>query len=432
MLDKNKLQRIISDYHTKPPKKLVERNLSLPDDINKIITVIGPRRSGKTAVIEQMAQTLQKNGLKASQILYLNFEDERLVLDTNELDTILQVYAEMYPSQDMSTCYFMFDEIQNILGWEKFVRRIYDTISYHVYITGSNSKLLSTEIATELRGRTLTFELLPLSFNEYLRFKKIDSKLENSVNQAKVNAAFSDFMKFGGFPEIALLPEAYHKNILQDYFNVMIYRDMIERYQFGNVHVLKYFLKRMYESVGKPFSVNKVYNDLKSQNYNIGKNTLYQYLDAAHTIYMCTGLNKYSQSVLKQELSEKKYYAIDTGLLQALTFEFSNDFGSVLENTVMLELLKTGHKLYYFKDKKECDIIIQNTDGTLTPAQVCYDMSNSDTRKREFLGLAAACQYLNTKKGLIFTMQKEPDTIFNEFRFEIINTADYFKNRKKE
>lgn len=431
MLDKNKLQRIISDYHTKPPKKLVERNLSLPDDINKIITVIGPRRSGKTAVIEQMAQTLQKNGLKASQILYLNFEDERLVLDTNELDTILQVYAEMYPSQDMSSCYFMFDEIQNILGWEKFVRRIYDTISYHVYITGSNSKLLSTEIATELRGRTLTFELLPLSFNEYLRFKKIDPTLENSVNQAKINAAFSDFMKYGGFPEIALLPEAYHKNILQDYFNVMIYRDMIERYQFGNVHVLKYFLKRMYESVGKPFSVNKVYNDLKSQNYNIGKNTLYQYLDAAHTIYMCAGVHKYSQSVLKQELSEKKYYAIDTGLLQALTLEFSNDFGSVLENTVMLELLKTGHKLYYFKDKKECDIIIQNNDGTLVPAQVCYDMSNTDTRKREYMGLVGACQYLNTQKGLIFTMQSEPNASFNGMTFEIVNTADYFKNRKK-
>ncbi|MDX2190006.1 MAG: ATP-binding protein, partial [Bacteroidota bacterium] len=367
MLDKQKLQKIIADYHSKPPKKLIERDLSLPEDINKIVTVIGPRRSGKTATIEHMAETLRVNGLKNSQILYLNFEDERLVLNSDDLDTILQVYAEMYPAQDLANCYFMFDEIQNINGWEKFVRRLYDTVSSHVYITGSNSKLLSTEIATELRGRTLTFELLPLSFNEYLRFKKIDSTLETTANHAKIQTAFRDFMKYGGFPEIALLPEEYHKNILQDYFNVMIYRDMIERYQFGNVHVLKYFLKRMFESVGKPFSVNKVFNDLKSQNYNIGKNKLYQFLDAANTIYMCAGVHKYSQSVLKQELSEKKYYAIDIGLLQALTFEFSNDFGSILENTVILELLKRGHKLFYFKDKKECDIIIQNNDGTLTP-----------------------------------------------------------------
>ncbi len=423
---KETLQKIIANYHNKPFKKLVERDCEVPTDLNKIITVIGPRRSGKTALLQQTAQKIQSKGVKINQILFLDFEDERLQLTVDQLDLILQVYQEMYPQIILENCYFFFDEIQNVIGWEKFVRRMYDSVSPHLFLSGSNSKLLSSEIATELRGRTLTIEILPLSFREYLRFKNINSSSFDSATTARVNAAFVDFMQNGGFPEIALLPESFHKNILQEYFNVMIFRDIMERYGFQNSSVLKYFLKRMYESVGKPFSVNKVFNDLKSQGYKVGKNMLYEYSNAASAIFLSLEVQKFCHSIVKQEGSEKKYYAIDTGLLNALTFDFKDDFGRIFENVVLLELRKKGLISYFYKEYRECDFVVQKDDGTLLPIQVCYDMSKSETRKSEYQGLVDACEYLKVKKGLILTRQNEENTVYKDVEIEIKSAIRYF------
>ncbi len=417
---------LIANYHKSIKKVFVSRDYVLPLTLNKIITVIGPRRSGKTALLQFAAQKLVKDGIKATQIIYINFEDERLLLLAKDLDKILQAYAEMYPKQELADCYFFFDEIQNVDGWEKFVRRVYDTVSSHVFLTGSNAKLLSSEIATELRGRTYTIELLPLSFKEYLRFKKIDTQGLDTKTQAKINEAFIQFMKEGGFPEIALLPTEFHKNILQDYYHVMMYRDMIERYGFSQVGVLKYFLKRMFECITTPFSVNKVFNELKSQGYKISKNTLYEYLDAAIAIFFCSTNTKFSHSVLKQELSEKKYYAIDNGLLNALTFAFKDDWGAMLENTVHLEFRKQGLKTFFYKGNKECDFVVEQTDGSLLPVQVCYDMDNSDTRKREFAGLTEACNFLNVNKGMVLTLSAPDELVVENINIQVIHVARYF------
>lgn len=417
---------LIANYHKSIKKVFVSRDYVLPLTLNKIITVIGPRRSGKTALLQFAAQKLVIDGVKATQIIYINFEDERLLLLAKDLDKILQAYAEMYPNQELADCYFFFDEIQNVDGWEKFVRRVYDTVSSHVFLTGSNAKLLSSEIATELRGRTYTIELLPLSFKEYLRFKKIDTQGLDTKTQAKINAAFIQFMKEGGFPEITLLPTEFHKNILQDYYHVMMYRDMIERYGFSQVGVLKYFLKRMFECITTPFSVNKVFNELKSQGYKISKNTLYEYLDAAIAIFFCSTSTKFSHSVLKQELSEKKYYAIDNGLLNALTFAFKDDWGAMLENTVHLEFRKKGLKTFFYKGNKECDFVVEQPDGNLLPVQVCYDMDNPDTRKREFAGLTEACNFLNVKNGVVLTLSAADELVVENINIQVIHVARYF------
>lgn len=417
---------LITNYHKAIKKVFVRRDYLMPLNLNKIITVIGPRRSGKTALLQFAAQQLVKNGVKATQIIYINFEDERLLLLAKDLDKILQAYAEMYPNQELADCYFFFDEIQNVDGWEKFVRRVYDTVSSHVFLTGSNAKLLSSEIATELRGRTYTIELLPLSFKEYVRFKKIETQDLDTKTQAKINAAFIQFIKEGGFPEIALLPPEFHKNILQDYYHVMMYRDMIERYGFGQVGVLKYFLKRMFECITTPFSVNKVFNELKSQGYKVSKNTLYEYLDAAIAIFFCSTSTKFSHSVLKQELSEKKYYAIDNGLLNALTFTFKDDWGAMLENTVHLELRKKGLKTFFYKGNKECDFVVEQADGSLLPLQVCYAMDNPDTRKREFAGLIETCKYLNVNRGVVLTLSDAEEVVIDNITIQVIHAAKYF------
>lgn len=201
MKKKEQLKQIIRDFHLQESFYVIPRELKPPLDTKKIITLIGVRRCGKTSILYEMINTLAQT-IEKTKIFFINFEDERLNLSTDELDLLLQAFMELYPKQNLSECYFFFDEIQNILGWEKFVRRVYDTISKNIYITGSNSKLLSSEIATSLRGRTLSFEVFPLSFKEYLTFKDISIDLYSTKSLAHIKNAFALFLKNGGFPRL--------------------------------------------------------------------------------------------------------------------------------------------------------------------------------------------------------------------------------------
>ena len=176
MKKKEQIKQIIRDFHINDNFDVKTRALQPPIDTKKIITLIGVRRCGKTSILYDMINQLSSK-IDKTKILFLNFEDERLELEVDELDLVLQSFRELYPEQDLKECYFFFDEIQNITGWEKFVRRIYDSISKNIFITGSNSKLLSSEIATSLRGRTLSYEVFPLSFSEYLSFRDIEVDL---------------------------------------------------------------------------------------------------------------------------------------------------------------------------------------------------------------------------------------------------------------
>ena len=247
MKKKEVLKQIIRDFHTGENFDVKPRILQPPLDTGKIITLIGVRRCGKTSILYDTINRLSKN-IPKTQILFLNFEDERLELKVDELDLILQSFRELYPDQDLKKCYFFFDEIQNVTGWEKFIRRVYDTISKNIFITGSNSKLLGKEIATSLRGRTLTFEVFPLSFSEYLAFKEIEIDLYSSKSLAHIKNALNLFLLNGAFPETLFLDEIYINQTLQDYFNVLLYKDLVERYNITNTVALKFFLKRLIAS----------------------------------------------------------------------------------------------------------------------------------------------------------------------------------------
>ena len=247
MKKKQLLKQIIRDFHLSENFDVKPRNIQPPIDTKKIITLIGVRRCGKTSIFYHMINQLIEK-IEKTKILFLNFEDERFELNSDELDLILQAYMELYPSYKLSECYFFFDEIQNIPNWEKFIRRMYDTISKNIFITGSNSKLLSSEIATSLRGRTLNFEIFPLSFKEYLSFKDIEVDFYSSKSLAFIKNAQESFLKNGSFPEILFLEEIYANKTLQEYFNVLLYKDLAERYNITNTVALKFFLKRIISS----------------------------------------------------------------------------------------------------------------------------------------------------------------------------------------
>jgi uncharacterized protein len=426
MSTKDLLKTIITDSQARILPKVWARSLAIPLGSGKIVTLTGVRRSGKTYHLFDLMNQLKAKGVANQRLLYINFEDERLHLEGADMDLILQAYQELYPDLDMSTCYFFFDEVQEADGWEKFVDRLYSTIGQNVFITGSNSKLLSREIATALRGRTITFEVYPLSFSEFVNVVRPELNPHNSNDKARLISLFKRFMHEGGFPEIVTQTQDLKDRILQEYFNVMLLRDLVERYGISQVAVLKYFCKRVIGASACEFSVNKIYNDLKSQGYSVSKDSLYAYRDNVEAIYMGRFIPKYSESVVQSEGSQKKVYAIDSGLGSAIDFKFSEDEGRKLETVVALELLKQGKQVTYYQDNAECDFIVVDKGRVAEVLQVAVSVANEETRRREIKGLVQCCKRFGLNEGVIITLDGEETATVDNVAVRVIPAWKYF------
>jgi len=419
-MKKELLKIIIRDFHVSPLPKLNRRTLEVPIDSGKIVTLVGVRRSGKTSYLFNIIEDLLVRGVPMEKILYVNFEDERLDLKTEELDLLLQAYQELYPDTDIKDCWFFFDEIQNIADWDRFIRRIYDKGTGKIFITGSNARFLSSEIATSLRGRTISYEVFPLSFTEYLDFKGVTVDQHSSKSIARINHHLTDYLRHGGFPEVINYDDCLRNRVLQEYFNVMIYRDLLERYEIKNLPTLKFFLKRLMASATKQVSVNNIYNELKSSGFKIGKTQLYDNLEACQNIYMALLLRKQTRSMVERELGEKKIYAIDNGLLNALDYKFSDDTGKTMEQAVFLELKRRGQDIYFFKEKVECDFVVKRGFEITEAIQVAATLSDKKTRKRELRGLLECCNTFGLKEGLIITAEASEDLELAGIKVNII------------
>lgn len=397
---KTTLKRIIADFHQAALPVFRCRDLEVPLNLEKIVTIIGPRRAGKTHYLYQIMGELEKQGVARSRMLYLNFEDERLVFDGDN-DLIFDSHRELYPNQDLSQVYLFFDEIQALKGWEKFVRRVSDTISKHIFLTGSNARLLSREIATSLRGRSIAFEILPLSFKEYLAFRDIPAdNLVSSQNRALIGNAFEQYCLWGGFPEIIGIDERFKVQVLQEYFNVMLYRDLIERYEIKDIAVLKYLLKRLIGSFTREFSVNKLYNDLKSRGFSIGKDSIYRMMEEIFSIYMLAGIEKYDPAVIRREMSNKKVYLYDNGFAAAMHYSFSEDRGKRLENVVFRHLRAQIEEIFFVRNGWECDFAIFPSGRSAELIQVTERL-DSENIGRELKGLIAGKQFIGNAEGLL-------------------------------
>lgn len=404
---KQLMLKIIADFHESSIPDLIERELKIPLEIEKIITVIGPRRAGKTYFLFQIMKNLLEKGISKKHVLYVNFEDERFDFHNN-YDVILESYLSLYPEINLSDVHIFFDEIQELPGWEKFVRRLYEQTTKHIFISGSNSKFLSTEIATSLRGRCITIELLPLSFSEYLKFLKIKTtQIHSTKKQAQIANAFENYIFWGGYPEIVNIELPYKREILQEYFNVMIYRDIIERYQIGNVALLKYVLKRLLSSFSKEYSANKIHNELKSKGFSIGKDGLYQLLDHILSVYMVTYIEKYDPSVVRREMMNRKIYTFDNGLITANRVTLNEDRGKLLENIVFQHLRRKKFEIYFLKNGWECDFIFINDKNQIGLIQV-VDELNIDNVERKIKGLKSSSKIVNAEKQFLIYNSKAP------------------------
>ncbi|MCK5281774.1 MAG: ATP-binding protein [Nanoarchaeota archaeon] len=395
---KELIKTIIADFHKGGIPQFKKRDLDMPINSGKIVTLIGPRRAGKTYTMFGLMSKIKD----ITDIVYINFEDERLTIKAEELNKIIESYFELYPNK--KKIYFFFDEIQEIPGWEKFIRRVYDTISKDIFITGSSSKLLSKEIAASLRGRTLTYNIFPLSFKEYLNFKGIEKEIHSTRGKAKIFSEYEKYMEKGGFPETIEKEPDFIDKILQSYFEVMLYRDLIERYRITNHIALKFFIKKLIANTARGFSIHKIFNELKSQGVKISKDHLYDFLSYCEDAFILLPVSVFSESLQKQIL--KKSYSIDVGLSQILSFSLSKDKGRILENIVMLELKRKEKEIYFFKEKHECDFIIKQKDKIIEVLQVCTSI-NEENREREIGGLKEAMKRFKLKKGVILTIDQE-------------------------
>ena len=434
MVRKELFKSLIALSQAELPFERIEREIELPVQPELIITVPGVRRAGKSSLLMLAVNKLLTSGIKRERILWVNFDDERLDgMSTEELDEVLQAYREMYPEIELKDVYMFFDEIQNIDGWDLFVLRVFKSYCQHIYVTGSNAKLLSSEISTALRGWTLDYEMLPLSYQEFCRFKGIDALSYLESDKAKRYAAMEEYIHGGGFPEVVLSSEKSMKlRLLQGYFNTMLFRDLAERHAIKNIEALRYFLKRVMHNLTKTTSINAIVNDMRSNGVSVSKDDLYNWADWAVEAYLFVRYPKYSRSLVKENQSLRKYYVIDTGMRQAVLMPQSEDKGKLLENIVALELFRrrgADRKMFYWQEGRECDFVVQHEDYVEELIQVTWDMADEDTRKREIEGIKEAAKGTKCDKLTIVTRERKETIEEDGFQIEVVGIEEWLSRR---
>ena len=398
---KEVFQQLMADSVERSFDHVMDRQIDIPTDVPKIISLVGPRRAGKTFVLYGLIRALRKT-VPAECLVYLNFEDDRLFpLQLSDLDGLVTGYYEQYPEHRDRTVYFFLDEVQEVPHWEKFVRRITDQENCRVYLTGSSSKLLSQELATSLRGRTISYEVFPLSFSEFLSFQHIEVNPQTSKGKSILVNALQRYMQQGGFPELVFTPESLHQRIIQEYLDLMIYRDLTERFSLKNPPLIKYLLKHLLQNIANPLSVHKVYNDLRSQGFRVAKNTVYEYLGYLEDAFILFRVERWSRSVRQQAVNPIKIYSVDVAFRR--TMSAHDDTGRLFENVVFLHLRRSGFAPYYWLDRQEIDFY----GSDLPLINACYRLDSPTTRQREVSGLREAMNALNHTESWLITWDEE-------------------------
>lgn len=405
-MDKTVLKTIIFDQQ----KYLFEENHinRLTNDVNKdneIVVISGVRRCGKSTLIHEIRSHL-KNGN-----YYLNFDDERLIhFKVEDFQLLYELFIELFGEQQI----FYFDEIQNIDGWERFIRRLYD-LSIKVFVTGSNASMLSKELGTHLTGRYYQYELYPFSFTEFLAFKKVtltEETIYSTQGKARIKSLFNEYFNYGGFPAYL---QNKNKQYLKSLYESIIYRDVMVRHGLTNEKEILELLYYLASNVSRLASYNNLAKIIGVSNATTIKN----YLEYLQNTYLLFVVNKFDFSVKKQIQNPKKIYFIDLALVRELGFYTSEDNGRLLENLVFLELKRNAKEVYYHKQKHECDFLIKEKNKIINAIQVCWSFSDPKTREREINGLMDAMDTYQLDKGLILTESEEEDFIKENHSIEV-------------
>jgi len=397
MINDNTIKRVIieqrelltysSDYLEREQLNIIDKYIKLPH----IIIISGPRRAGKSVFLTQIIEKYYKN----TGFYYLNLDDERLIsITVDDIDRIIEIFIELYGENKV----IFFDEIQNIHKWERFITRLYN-YGYKIYITGSNANLLSSELATFLTGRYININIFPFSFSEFLNFKGLHfnkNDIYTTVWTARINNAFEKYLTYGGFPEVVRFDNI---DILKNFFSDVIIKDIVQRYKIKEIKTLQEISHFLLSNISNEISFNRIKNIYSIGSVHTAKNYIH-YLESSFLFFI---ISKFSYSLRESQIRTKKCYIIDNGFIESIGFSHTLDKGKLFENLVAVELLRRGNEFYYFKDKsgKEVDFIIKENRKITECIQVCYDINDDKTFKREISALISAMNYFNLKEGII-------------------------------
>jgi predicted AAA+ superfamily ATPase len=380
-----------------PP--FTRRDSSTAELPGKARAVIGMRRAGKTTFLFQCLADRLASGVARERLLYFNFEDERLEgLRSADLGVLLDEYYRSFPehrrSQRVTWC---FDEIQNIEGWETFIRRVLDTENVEIFVSGSSAKMLSREVATSLRGRALETVITPFSLREFGRAAGLATPSDATLLSARASSAwqacFDRYLKIGGFPEASRADLAPQRvELLQGYVESVLFRDVAERHGVANLVALRAFVRQLIRHPACTFSVSKIHADLRSRGISVSKETLLAFLAHLEDAFLFFTLPVETNSERRRQVNPRKLYVADHGLAAAHQSRPDADRGHLLENLVACELARRCTALAYVKTAsgREVDFLASQRDGTQQLVQVVDDLSDADTRARELGALVDA------------------------------------------
>jgi predicted AAA+ superfamily ATPase len=399
-MNREKLKQILIEQNqTKNNKNTIPRELLTTikeyQHTPFILIISGIRRSGKSTLLQQMKATYFDNSY------YVNFDDERFLQFTvDDFQVLYELLIELYGEKNV----FLFDEIQNIQGWERYVRRLQDN-NKKITITGSNASMLSKELGTHLTGRNISFSLYPFSFKEYLLFKKYTYETLNILTteqRSTLKKLFNEYIEKGGFPEyFQTEKEEYLKAVYEN----ILYRDIITRYNLSNEKIIKEVVSYAVSNIGKEIS----FNNLRKLTGLTSATTIREYFEYLENSYLTFLIAQYSTSLKKQIYYNKKVYFIDTAMAKILGFRTSDDIGRMLENIVFLHLKRMNKEIYFHKEKYECDFIIKKGLKITEAIQVTHHLL--ENKQRELNGLTEALTTYKLQQGLLLTADQEGEII---------------------
>ncbi len=400
----NILKDILFSQEEFRKSEIIQRDLflSVQQEISSpfVVIVSGVRRCGKSTLLLEV----KKNAY------YVNFDDERFIgFNVKDFSILEETLLELFGNRD----FFIFDEIQNIASWERFVRRLHES-GKKVFVTGSNATMLSKELGTHLTGRTVSYNLFPFSFKEFLRFnnEEVDSNNFDLETRSKLKKYFSKYFELGGFPEYL---KTKNKLYLHSLYENIVYKDIIVRYNLSSEQALKQAFFYAISNIGKLLS----YNQVRKITGLSSATTIKEYFSYAQNSFLFFEVPKFDKSLKNQFYANKKIYCIDTALAALVGFRFSKDSGRLLENIVFLQLKRNGADVFYHKEKKECDFVIKKGLKIVEAIQVCYDL-NDENEKREISGLVDACNAYKLKSGLLLTYDQEKEFVRDGVKIKIM------------
>jgi len=414
-MEKRLIKDYIATFQKRTFPKIIKRELKITKVPGKVITIIGPRRSGKTYYFFDLLQKFPRK-----KVLYLDFE-EIFLRDLKSIE-VLKIILEIFPEiVGEKPKYIFLDEIQNVKGWESLIRTLLDR-SFNIFITGSSSKLLSREIATQLRGRTLTYILLPFSFREFLKAKNRTYNLNLLSDVGKLKKDLLEYLNSGGFPEVVLHKEK--ERIIKEYTELAFFKDFVERHKIKSLTLARYLFNHIVQNFSKEFSVRAMEKKLKSQGLNFDTMTLYKYVENLEDSLFFFFLKKFSKKIHLRESWPKKVYLCDTGL--AKITKYSNDYGKLLENVVFLHLYRKINKaplleIFHYKAKDyEVDFLLKEKEKIKKIIQVSYISEKEEIEKREIKSLIKAAKEFQCKNLQVITWDYEKEELVERYKIKFI------------